>query len=49
MAKSKLFLSKKIEIPRWRILQSTPENEGGVKILSDQKNNATLTLKTFSN
>ena len=47
MAKSKLFHQKEFDIPRCRILLSNPEKGDGVEISSDQKNNATFTLKTF--
>ena len=47
MAKSKCFWQNRIDQSLRRILQINPEKGGGVKISSDQKNNATFTLKTF--
>ena len=47
MAKSKCFWQNRIHLTFHRILQSNPEKGGGLRISLDQKNNTTLTLKTF--
>ena len=47
MANMKSFCQNRIHLTFRRILQINPEKGGGVKISSDQKNNATFTLKTF--
>ena len=47
MAKSKCFWQNRSDLTLWPFFQINPEKGGGVKTSSDQKNNATLTLKTF--
>ena len=45
MAKSKCFWQNRIPLTLWHFLQINPEQGGGVKTSSDQKNNATFTEK----
>ena len=47
MAKSKCFWQNRSDLTLWPFLQINPEKGGGVKTSSDQKKNATFTLKTF--